>query len=79
MLSEMLSHLERHPRNKERRISWLKHIEQLFNVVGLVLLAHFRRLFPLFFQWMHADDDETILLVRTNWSTMPEVNESFYS
>ncbi|XP_057510544.1 uncharacterized protein At2g39910-like [Actinidia eriantha] len=63
ILSEMLSHLERHPRNKERRISWLKHIEQLFNVVGLVLLAHFRRLFPLFFQWMHADDDETILLV----------------
>ncbi|PSS32552.1 hypothetical protein CEY00_Acc02852 [Actinidia chinensis var. chinensis] len=63
MLSEMLSHLERHPRNKERHISWLKHIEQLFNVVGLVLLAHFRLLFPLFFQWMHADDDETILLV----------------
>ncbi|GFY83572.1 ARM repeat superfamily protein [Actinidia rufa] len=79
MLSEMLSHLERHPRNKECRISWLKHIEQLFNVVGLVLLAHFRLLFPLFFQWMHAADDETILLVRTNCSAMPEVDESFYS
>ncbi|KAL7212556.1 hypothetical protein ACSBR2_015284 [Camellia fascicularis] len=63
MLSEMLSHLERQPRNKERRLAWLKHIEQLFNVVGLVLLAHFRRIFPLFFQWMHTDDDETILLV----------------
>ncbi|KAF5947856.1 hypothetical protein HYC85_013813 [Camellia sinensis] len=48
MLSEMLSHLERQPRNKERRLAWLKHIEQLFNVVGL---------------WMHTDDDETILLV----------------
>ncbi|KAL7214827.1 hypothetical protein ACSBR1_027080 [Camellia fascicularis] len=63
MLSEMLSHLERQPRNKERRLAWLKQIEQLFNVVGLVLLAHFRRIFPLFFQWMHTDDDETILLV----------------
>ena len=31
--------------------------------MGLVLLAHFRRLFPLFFKWMHADDDETVLLV----------------
>ncbi|XP_052187389.1 uncharacterized protein At2g39910 isoform X2 [Diospyros lotus] len=63
ILSEMLSHLERQPRNKECRIAWLKHIGQLFNVAGLVLLAHFRRIFPLFFKWMHADDDETILLV----------------
>lgn len=63
LLNEMLSHLERQPRNKERRIAWLEHIEPLFNGVGLVLLAHFRRIFPLFFQWMHADDDETVLLV----------------
>ncbi|CAJ2643971.1 unnamed protein product [Trifolium pratense] len=63
MLNEMLSHLERQPRNKERRIAWLKSVESLFNGVGLVLLAHFRRIFPLFFQWMHADDDDTIILV----------------
>lgn len=63
LLNEMLSHLERQPRNKERRIAWLKHIDPLFNSVGLVLLAHFRRIFPLFFKWMHADDDETVLLV----------------
>ncbi|XP_017237924.1 uncharacterized protein At2g39910 isoform X1 [Daucus carota subsp. sativus] len=63
LLNEMLSHLERQPRNRERRISWLKHIDPLFNSVGLVLLAHFRRIFPLFFKWMHADDDETVLLV----------------
>ncbi|KAH7537506.1 hypothetical protein FEM48_Zijuj03G0100100 [Ziziphus jujuba var. spinosa] len=63
ILNEMLSHLERHPRNKERRVAWLLHIEPLFNSLGLVLLAHFRRIFPLFFQWMHADDDETVLLV----------------
>ncbi|VFQ90346.1 unnamed protein product [Cuscuta campestris] len=63
LLNEMLSHLERQPKNKERRIAWLKHIEPLFNSVGLVLLSHFRRIFPLFFKWMHADDDDTVLLV----------------
>jgi hypothetical protein len=64
MLNEMLSHLERQPRHKERRIAWLKYIEPLLNAVGLVLLAHFRRIFPLLLKWMHADDDETVLLVR---------------
>lgn len=64
MLNEMLSHLERQPRNKERRIAWLKYIEPVLNSVGLVLLVHFRRIFPLFLKWMHADDDETVLLVR---------------
>ncbi|KAG8644976.1 hypothetical protein MANES_10G018500v8 [Manihot esculenta] len=63
MLNEMLSHLERQPRNKDRRVAWLTFIEPLLHSVGLVLLAHFRRIFPLFFQWMHADDDETVLLV----------------
>lgn len=64
MLNEMLSHLERQPRNKDRRIAWLKFIEPLLSAVGLVLLANFRRMFPLFFKWMHSDDDETVLLVR---------------
>lgn len=63
LLNEMIGHLERQPRNKERRITWLKLVEPLFCSVGLVLLSHFRRLFPLFFQWLHADDDETVLLV----------------
>ncbi|XP_021732408.1 uncharacterized protein At2g39910-like [Chenopodium quinoa] len=62
LLNEMLGHLERQPRDKKRRIAWLKLVEPLFCCVGLVLLAHFRRLFPLFFQWVHADDDETVLL-----------------
>ncbi|CAO2825615.1 unnamed protein product [Amaranthus hypochondriacus] len=63
LLNEMLGHLERQPRDKERRIIWLRHIEPLFSCMGLVLLAHFRRLFPLLFHWIHADDNETVLLV----------------
>lgn len=59
----MLSHVERQPRNKERCVAWLRYVEPLFNGVGLVLLAHFRRIVPLFFKWMQADDDETVLLV----------------
>ncbi|GAB4831872.1 hypothetical protein Ancab_005887 [Ancistrocladus abbreviatus] len=63
LLNEMLGHLERQPRDKERRTAWLKFIEPVFNSLGLVLLVHFRRLFPLFFLWMHADDDATVVLV----------------
>lgn len=65
MLNEMLSHLERQPRNKERCITWLKSADSLFNGVGIMLLAHFRRIFPLLFQWMHADNNEIIILVST--------------
>ncbi|PRQ56660.1 hypothetical protein RchiOBHm_Chr1g0339731 [Rosa chinensis] len=64
----MLSHVEHQPRNKERCVAWLRYVEPLFNGVGLVLLAHFRRIFPLFFKWMQADDDETVLLVLFNSS-----------
>ncbi|PIA54457.1 hypothetical protein AQUCO_00900774v1 [Aquilegia coerulea] len=63
MMNEMLSHLERQPRNKERYTAWLELIEPVFIAMGLVLVAHFRRIFPLLFQWMHNDDDRTILLV----------------
>ncbi|KAG2332399.1 hypothetical protein Bca4012_018020 [Brassica carinata] len=63
VMNEMLGHLERQPRNKERRIAWLTFVEPLLNSLGLFLLAHFRRIFPLFFQWMHSDDGETVLLV----------------
>lgn len=62
-MNEMLGHLERQPRNKERCNAWLRFVEQLLNAVGLFLLAHFRRIFPLFFQWTHSDDPETVLLV----------------
>jgi TELO2-interacting protein 2 len=70
MLSEMLGHLERQPLNKERRVAWLTLIGPIFDAMGLFLLAHFRRLFSLFFQWMHTDDDMTVLLVRKNFVVM---------
>lgn len=59
----MLGHLERQPRNKDRRVAWLKFVEPLLHGIGLVLVAQFSRIFPLFFKWLHADDDETVLLV----------------
>ena len=62
-MNEMLGHLERQPRNKERRMAWLTFVEPLLNALGLFLLAHFRRIFPLLFQWMHSDDAQTVLLV----------------
>ncbi|CAK7325800.1 unnamed protein product [Dovyalis caffra] len=75
MLNEMLGHLERQPRNKDRRVTWLTCVEPLLHGVGLVLVAHFRRVFPLFFKWMHADDDETVLLVRMHAFTHELVDE----
>ncbi|XP_073011340.1 uncharacterized protein At2g39910 [Typha latifolia] len=73
MLNEMLGHLERQPYNKERRIAWLTLIEPIFNAMGLLILAHFRRLFPLFLQWMHADDDKTIILVLERLGTIVQL------
>jgi hypothetical protein len=70
IMNEMLGHLERQPRNKERRITWLRFVEPLLNSLGLFLLAHFRRIFPLFFQWMHSDDAETVLLVLERLETV---------
>uniref|UniRef100_A0A1J3JYZ2 Uncharacterized protein n=1 Tax=Noccaea caerulescens TaxID=107243 RepID=A0A1J3JYZ2_NOCCA len=70
IMNEMLGHVERQPRNKERRIAWLRFIEPLLNALGLFLLAHFRRIFPLFFQWMHSDDAETVFLVLERLETV---------
>ncbi|KAG9158534.1 hypothetical protein Leryth_024039, partial [Lithospermum erythrorhizon] len=47
LLNEILSHLERKPRDKGRRITWLMHIEPL--CIKSCFTAHFRRMFRLFF------------------------------
>ncbi|KAI7742365.1 hypothetical protein M8C21_025570 [Ambrosia artemisiifolia] len=78
-LNEMLSHLWRQPRSKERRIAWLKHIEPLFCGMGIVLLGHFRRLLPLFFKWLHADDDASVLLVLDSIKTVIKFTWMRYS
>ncbi|KAH9303987.1 hypothetical protein KI387_008391, partial [Taxus chinensis] len=63
LLDAMLGEMERHSADKERRIIWLQHIEPLFEAMGLVILAFFKRLFPLLFHWLHAKDDTTVILV----------------
>ncbi|CAN7020302.1 unnamed protein product [Brassica oleracea var. botrytis] len=63
IMNGMLGHLERQPKNKERCMAWLRFVEPLLKALGRFLLAHFRRIFPLFFQWTHSDDPETVLLV----------------
>ncbi|CAN6454343.1 unnamed protein product [Victoria cruziana] len=62
ILNEMLGHLDRHPRSKGLRISWLQLIEPVFSAMGIIIVAHFRRIFPLVFKWLHADDDKTVVL-----------------
>ena len=79
MLSEMLGHLERQPLNKERRVAWLTLIGPVFDAMGLFLLAHFRRLFSLFFQWMHTDDDKTALLVRKMFEFLISIKRKYYN
>ncbi|XP_057858364.1 uncharacterized protein At2g39910 isoform X2 [Cryptomeria japonica] len=63
LLGAMLGEMERHSEDKERRIIWLQQIEPLFKAMGLVILAFFKRLFPLLFHWLHAKDDATVILV----------------
>ncbi|KAK8675113.1 hypothetical protein V6N13_033183 [Hibiscus sabdariffa] len=63
ILSEMLSHLEQEPRNRELLIAWLKFIDPIFNSMRLLLSPYFGRIFPLLFQLLHVNDDETVVLV----------------
>ncbi|KAE8724345.1 hypothetical protein F3Y22_tig00010533pilonHSYRG00215 [Hibiscus syriacus] len=62
ILTEMLIHLERQPWNRERRIAWLTLIDPIFNSMRLLIVAYIELIFPLLFQWLHVDDDETVLM-----------------
>ncbi|KAK1292668.1 Uncharacterized protein QJS10_CPB17g00009 [Acorus calamus] len=73
ILSGMLGHLERQPLDRKRYTAWLELIDPVLICMGLVLLAHFRRIFPLLFQWMHVDDIKTLLLVLERVNTIIKV------
>lgn len=62
-LGEMLNELERHRDDQARRVIWLQEVTPLMEAMGLVLVAHFSRLLPLLYYWLHAPDDLTCLLV----------------
>ncbi|XP_073393546.1 uncharacterized protein [Physcomitrium patens] len=69
-MKEMLEDLERHRRDQKRRVVWLQLVTPQFESMGIMLVAHFKRLLPLLYYWLHAQDEETQLLVLTNLRTI---------
>lgn len=49
---------------------WLQLVTPQFESMGIMLVAHFKRLLPLLYYWLHAQDEETQLLVLTNLRTI---------
>lgn len=86
ILNEMLGELERHQSDATRFTVWLQHISKLLEAMGLLLVAHFKRLLPLLFLWLHAPDDSITLLVlnscciiiKHTWPRMPFHVERFW-
>jgi len=74
----LLKEIERHGHTKQRRVSWLRNIQQLVDVMGLQLLVFFYRLIPLLIEWLDSSDvdtresDATLLLkvLRQCWPRM---------
>lgn len=60
---DMLDELERHLDDQDRRIAWLETIKPQLEAMGLVLVAHFKRLLPLIYGWLHAPDDMSCISV----------------
>ncbi|BBM98243.1 TELO2-interacting protein 2 [Marchantia polymorpha subsp. ruderalis] len=69
-LGEMLNELERHRDDQARRVIWLQEVTPLMEAMGLVLVAHFSRLLPLLYYWLHAPDDLTCLLALSRLRTV---------
>lgn len=63
IMQEMLEDLDRHRSDETRRIVWLQLVTPQFEAMGIVLVAHFKRLLPLFYYWLHAQDETTQILV----------------
>lgn len=62
-MKEMLEDLDRHRSDKARRTVWLQIVTPQLESMGIFLVAHFRRLLPLLYHWLHAQDESTQLLV----------------
>lgn len=78
-MKEMLEELQRHRSDRLRRVTWLQSVTPQFEVMGIVLVGHFKDLLPLFYDWLHANDEPTQQLVINTLSftsCLCEVNES---
>ncbi|KAI5074788.1 hypothetical protein GOP47_0010749 [Adiantum capillus-veneris] len=87
ILNEMLSELERHQLDAIYFKVWMENIGSLFEAMGLVLVAHFKRLLSLLFLWLHTSDDSITLLVlnllkmiaKYTWPRIPFYAERFWN
>ncbi|CAM6102160.1 unnamed protein product [Calypogeia fissa] len=70
IFTEMLEELARQRDEPSRRSVWLQEISPYMEVMGLFLVAHFRKLLPLLFYWLHASDDQTRLLTLSKLQTV---------
>jgi hypothetical protein len=80
-MKEMLEDLQRHRSDRLRRVVWLQSVTPQFEVMGIVLVGHFKDLLPLFYDWLHAHDEPTQQLVMNTLSftnSLCEVNESTF-
>eukprot|EP00850_Spirogloea_muscicola_P002913 SM000011S19091 [mRNA] locus=s11:849697:851780:- [translate_table: standard] len=57
----LLGEVERHSEAAAWRLVWLDSVLPLVQALGLVLLAHFKRLLPLLLHWIHSLDEATVL------------------
>lgn len=80
-MKEMLEDLQRHRSDRLRRVVWLQTVTPQFEVMGIVLVGHFKDLLPLFYDWLHAHDEPTQQLVMNTLSftnCLCEVNENTF-
>ena len=58
-----MAEMERHSEDVNKRIVWMKHVQQLMDAMKLVVVCHLARLLPLLLKWAHAYDIETVVMV----------------
>ncbi|MCO5594851.1 hypothetical protein L7F22_048885 [Adiantum nelumboides] len=86
ILNEMLGELERHRLDATYYRVWMENVDRLLEAMGLVVVAHLKRLLTLLFPWLHTADDSLTLLalnllkviVKYTWPRMPFYAERFW-